>query len=126
GVQTCALPISSWGALPLSTTWPSSAVSNAQPTSPADPNSPRLAEAGNAPETARLLKNNDAATAIPNAEPTRCDVCNTAAAAPACSVGTCANVNVWFGPITTPLPSPASSSGPRTTSHTMMSLWYRI
>src|SRR5699024_3193280 len=117
---------SSRDTVPRSTTCPRNAVTNAQPTKPAEPNSPRLAEAGNVPDVARLLKNSDAATAIPSADPTRCDVCNTAAAEPACPVGTCANVNVWFGPITTPLPSPASSSGPRMTNHTTLSLWYRI
>ena len=49
---------------------------------------------------------------MPTAEPTRWPVCSTPAALPPSAGGTSDSVSVWLGAMTSPLPVPATSSGP--------------
>jgi len=51
-------------------------------------------------------------TAIPMAAPSRWAVISAPPAVPACARGTSESTKSWFGAITRPFPSPASSSGP--------------
>ena len=60
----------------------------------------------------RVPKRTVPTTAMPSALPARWAVPRTAPAAPASLAGTRASTRSWFGVMTIPLPSPASSSGP--------------